>query len=422
MEDCIQLSLFGKMFPERSQATKVKISDPFWKNLQESGKLMFQSLDLRTKSGQRQDLSQEMDGVLRGELSTLNFGESPSVAVESRLSWILEDNVPERYYLSARACQGILNRASRRGKALPEILHTALLDMIDRDVRQNGSGISESETMFTLNATDRHGACCAAFTAGAGAKANGIGYADEQAQTLRTDGGLSDMPTVLCRAHGQANAETLEDCSPSLTCNHEQPIVFESHSQDARYTQQGDTSPACTAQWGTGGNNMPLVAERQHFQNTGIGWWVKSNIGATLRTTCGGDATKANVVAEKSGLRWIVRRLTPTECERLQGFPDGWTDIGDWTDSKGKRHKAADSPRYKALGNSIALPQWWWITCKMAAYLPEHATLGSLFDGIGGFPLVWETRHGKGTAAWASEIEEFPIAVTKKHFGDGKYD
>ena len=78
----------------------------------------------------------------------------------------------------------------------------------------------------------------------------------------------------------------------------------------------------------------------------------------------------------------------------------------------------ADSPRYKALGNSIALPQWWWLTCKMARHLPEHATLGSLFDGIGGFPLMWETRHGKGTALWASEIEEFPIAVTKRRFGE----
>lgn len=154
--------------------------------------------------------------------------------------------------------------------------------------------------------------------------------------------------------------------------------VFESHSQDARYTYQLETSPVCTAQWGTGGNNMPLVASKL--------------------------------------IHWIVRRLTPAECERLQGYPDGWTDIGDWVDSKGKRHKDADSPRYKALGNSIALPQWWWITCKMAQYLPEHATLGSLFDGIGGFPLVWETRHGEGTAIWASEIEEFPIAVTKERF------
>ena len=114
----------------------------------------------------------------------------------------------------------------------------------------------------------------------------------------------------------------------------------------------------------------------------------------------------------------VVRRLTPMECERLQGFPDHWTDIGEWTDEKGKKHKAADSPRYKALGNSIALPFWGWMLRRMARYLPEDATLGSLFDGIAGFPLIWQRIHGKGTARWASEIEQFPIAVTKKWFGE----
>ena len=117
----------------------------------------------------------------------------------------------------------------------------------------------------------------------------------------------------------------------------------------------------------------------------------------------------------------VVRRLTPMECERLQGFPDGWADIGDWvkTDKRGREIKvkgSADSPRYKALGNSIALPFWDWMLRRMARYLPEGATLGSLFDGIAGFPLIWERIHGKGTARWASEIEPFPIAVTKKHF------
>ena len=114
----------------------------------------------------------------------------------------------------------------------------------------------------------------------------------------------------------------------------------------------------------------------------------------------------------------IVRRLTPMECERLQGFPDGWTDIGEWRDSKGKMRKPSDSPRYKALGNSIALPFWDWMLRRMARYLPDGATLGSLFDGIAGFPLIWERIHGKGTARWASEIEEFPIAVTKLRFGE----
>ena len=112
-----------------------------------------------------------------------------------------------------------------------------------------------------------------------------------------------------------------------------------------------------------------------------------------------------------------VRRLTPLECERLQGFPDNWTDIGDWVDTKGKKHKTADSPRFKALGNSIALPFWQFLLDRISDQYPDTTpTLGSLFDGIGGFPLCWERKNGKGSAVWASEIEEFPIAVTKLHF------
>lgn len=112
-----------------------------------------------------------------------------------------------------------------------------------------------------------------------------------------------------------------------------------------------------------------------------------------------------------------VRRLTPLECERLQGFPDGWTDIGKWKDSKGKVHKeSSDSARYKALGNSIAVPFWFWMLRRISAQYERPATLGSLFDGIGGFPYCWEKCNGKGTALWASEIEEFPIAVTKRRF------
>ena len=114
----------------------------------------------------------------------------------------------------------------------------------------------------------------------------------------------------------------------------------------------------------------------------------------------------------------VVRRLTPMECERLQGFPDGWTDIGEWRDSKGKMRKPSDSPRYKALGNSIALPFWDFLAKRISAQYLRPVTMGSLFDGIGGFPLVFERHNGKGTARWASEIEEFPTAVTKLRFGE----
>lgn len=176
--------------------------------------------------------------------------------------------------------------------------------------------------------------------------------------------------------------------------------VFESHSQDARYTQQGNTSPSCTAQWGTGGNNMPLVVEKKAFAMQRIGEYKESEHASTMKSRDYKDATDLITEKETKNLRWIVRRLTPLEDERLQGFPDGWTDIGDWIDENGKKHKTSDAARYKALGNSIALPQWYWIFQKMKPYIGENPTLGSLFDGIGGFPLVFESTYGDGTAIW----------------------
>ena len=126
------------------------------------------------------------------------------------------------------------------------------------------------------------------------------------------------------------------------------------------------------------------------------------------------DKQNFNAVLEPTKRASVVRRLTPLECTRLQGFPDGWVDIGEWTDSKGKVHKDADSPKYQALGNSIALPFWKWLARKICSYYERPMTMGSLFDGIGGFPLAFELAGCR--AVWASEIEEFCIAVTKKHF------
>jgi DNA (cytosine-5)-methyltransferase 1 len=133
----------------------------------------------------------------------------------------------------------------------------------------------------------------------------------------------------------------------------------------------------------------------------------------TLQSSCCHNLNSGNVVRVKH----IVRRLTPLECERLQGYPDGWTDIGEWVDSKGKKHKEADSPRYKALGNSIALPPWKWVLKRLCACYERDATMASLFDGIGGFPYIWEQINGKGSCLWASEIEEFPMSVTRLRFG-----
>lgn len=118
---------------------------------------------------------------------------------------------------------------------------------------------------------------------------------------------------------------------------------------------------------------------------------------------------------ERERVETAVRRLTERECERLQGFPDDWTDIGEWTDTQGKLHKESTaSARYKSLGNSIATPFWQYLARRICAQYERDITIGSLFDGIGGFPYVFERCGAK--AVWASEIEEFPIAVTKRHF------
>ena len=193
-----------------------------------------------------------------------------------------------------------------------------------------------------------------------------------------------------------------------------QPAVY-----DARGNGDGKIVPTITGDHENRITDYTAIAiERETFNEQSFSHYKESDKCSTLKAKAGNIGNGSECLIAEKAIRWIVRRLTPVECERLQGYPDGWTDIGEWTDSKGKKHKYADSPRYKALGNSIALPQWFWIAQKMKPYLGENATLGSLFDGIGGFPLVWQKTYGNGTARWASEIEEFPIAVTKRRFGE----
>ena len=195
---------------------------------------------------------------------------------------------------------------------------------------------------------------------------DGSGISDGSMYTLNTTDRhavcTSWNNTPLVMATGQANAEIAVDICPTLNCNHEQPVI-------------------AVANCCNGGQSVN-----------------RNNAVRMVRT---------------------VRRLTPLECERLQGFPDGWTDIGPWVDSKSKLHKeSSDTARYTALGNSIAIPPWAWVLKRLCACYERPATMASLFDGIGGFPLIWERLNGPGTCLWASEIEEFPMAVTKVRFGE----
>lgn len=434
----------------------------------------------------------EDDGAWCGELTTHNTGECPNAVVVSRLSQILEETPHPKYNLTAKACQGILRKAERRGKDLPKLLKAflirqsqgaspqerteapapteaptsyavrirggcdgggkgalvqveksgtlgtgndqtifAAIPINDKATRWQGGGESrnhdgsgnglgigkEGDPSPTLTAGDRHGVMCmtpwdaqsqrvydgngvsptlssrensglnreavlcAGFKAGQGAQAGGIGYSEEVSPTLAAaPSGTNQTPAVV-----------------ALDMTHACDVIREC----------GEQVPALQARMGTGGNQVPLI-----YQMNGFGDYRAAEVASSCKQRDFKDSTDLAIT------HMVVRRLTPMECERLQGFPDHWTDIGEWTDEKGKKHKDADSPRYKALGNSIALPFWDWMMRRMARYLPEGATLGSLFDGIAGFPLIWERIHGKGTARWASEIEPFPIAVTKLRFGE----
>lgn len=193
-----------------------------------------------------------------------------------------------------------------------------------------------------------------------------------------------------------------------------QPVVY-----DARGNGDGKVVPTITGDHENRITDYTAIAiERKTFNEQSFSHYKESDKCSTLKAKAGNIGNGSECLIAEKAIRWIVRRLTPVECERLQGFPDNYTNIGDWTDSKGKKHKYADSPRYKALGNSIALPQWFWLAQRMRPYLKEKPTLGSLFDGLGGFPLVWQKAYGEGTARWASEIESFCVAVTKRRFGE----
>nr|DAM69167.1 MAG TPA: Cytosine specific methyltransferase [Caudoviricetes sp.] len=233
---------------------------------------------------------------------------------------------------------------------------------------------------------------------------NGKGWKEDISYTLNT----IDRPAVM--ALDGYNQTVRADAFPTLrhaaTDYTHIPCTFS--MQGFGDYREGDVASSCKQRDFKDGTDLVCAVDCRNFREGG-------EINGTLQAKSNGGISYNLQNTVRTGM--VVRRLTPMECERLQGFQDHWTDIGDWRDSKGKLRKPSDSPRYKALGNSIALPFWRWMFGRMAVYLPEGATLGSLFDGIGGFPLCWESIHGKGTAVWASEIEPFAIAVTKHHFG-----
>lgn len=394
--DCIQLSLFGRTCPELSAQTTEKISEPCWKNLPASNSQTFQFLDLRV-GGDRWSKA----GAIAGN------GWS--------LAWRQLD---AQYWGVPQRRKRIALVVDFRGQRATEILfeRTSLSGNSDESIKAWEATPGRSQT--SPYGRDR-GANPYTLKIRSGCSGGGKG-ALVQAEKSATLSTLQDQtlfqPVPVLNDQGGSQMDVSYGVTGTLRAQEHghQPIVF-----DARGNDNGKIVPTITGDHENRITDYTAIEIECHtFNEQSFSHYKESEKCSTLKAKAGNIGNGSECLVAEKIIRWIVRRLTPVECERLQGYPDGWTDIGEWVDSKGKKHKYADSPRYKALGNSIAIPQWFWIAQKMKPYLSENATLGSLFDGIGGFPLVWQRAYGKGTARWASEIEEFPMAVTKRRFGE----
>lgn len=309
--------------------------------------------------------------------------------------------------------------------------------------QQGGAEVRSDDRAPTLTASagmsgNNQPVVCAGFKLGNSEQARSIGYAEEQAPTLNAECG-GNKPAVMAfdttQITSKQNGSIPDFGKPCHTLNanaHVPCAVLDMSDACDVIRDCGEVAPSLQARMGTGGNQIPLTYQKttgtlspgahagsyngqDAYNDMLVCGAAVPDIAHTLKAKANCDFREDSETYPVQNR--VVRRLTPLECERLQGFPDHWTDLGEWTDSKGKRHKDADSPRYKALGNSIALPPWKWLLKRLCGNYERDATMASLFDGIGGFPLIWEQLNGRGTCLWASEIEEFPIAVTKRRFG-----
>ena len=366
-----------------------RISGLSWSQLLDYIAPPYQFLDLTPGAGNLLgQFEWEMRSALHGGAFLRNTGPSPRDATESCLSQILEDHPPKKYYLTTAACLGILRRAKERGKPLPKALDTALRIQAGLIGLPEGreKTVPFDDSAVLAQPGMKQQTFAASFSAGASATAGTIGYAEEVAPTLKGSPSGNCMPSVMClHDQGGQRMDVCENMTGTLRASEKghQPLVYENHGIEARVRESGEISPTVTARYGTGGGNTPLVQEDSDVycivgniidrqpENGGNGCGYQQDLAYTLTALDrhavyarqrvdefkndniasmqsarqAKDATDLVAEPERQYAQFI-RRLTPLECERLQGFPDDWTNIPG----------ASDSARYRALGNSVAIP------------------------------------------------------------------
>lgn len=206
-----------------------------------------------------------------------------------------------------------------------------------------------------------------------------------------------------------------EDIAFTLNKVDNHAVVYDNHAQDSRVVEMGDVCNTVSKKYGTGGGNVPLVQDITAFQRSELrlnGKLSNLDISPTLKAQCKKGDTELNVMSSKMQ----VRRLTPVECCRLQGFPDDWNEWG--IDENGKRVEMSDSNRYKQLGNAVTVNVTQWLASVIKMMIPEAKTMGELFAGIGGFGLGFQ-REGF-ESKWAVEWDKHCQMIIRRNFPETK--
>ena len=325
------------------------------------------------------------------------------------------------------------------GNTVPEVVYALQGNGIDRAETAgcNGKGWCE-DVCYTLNTIDRPGIC---FKSEQGAKVRSSAAPETVTPTMESEPGGNTVPGVVYDARGNGDGKTV--CT--ITGDHCDRIT--------------DYTPLvlATAQGGAevGKNESPcLMAGHERPIVSAIDCINMKQIGDVSGTLCakkaGYSLNYQNPVfyTAKTRRKYIVRRLTPLECSRLQGLPDDFANVpayedvsdgemdfwrevwAEWAEINGKNPKTdkqirkwlqapvSESNQYQIYGNGIALPQWVWVLGRISEKLgKDHPTMASLFDGSGSFPLIWEAINGKGTAVWSSEVNPEAVRVSRYRIG-----
>lgn len=365
-ENLNQQSQSGKMFQVLSLQAAAKILE---QSSRKCSAPKFQCLDL--DDGQQQGWLELEKPKSRGEFLTHNTLEYPNAVVVCSLSEVLESSVPQKYYLSAKACQGILRRAEKRGKSLPPSLQVALEQVAQGDKPRNPGSQSQGRwiekvlqatedlkpmrrsfwfLMWPIISLRSDPAQPVIFQQNTRDEVRLLGGDGQIAGALAAQAGMKQQNYVAQRTVGALQERDAKGIGTTID---DKIIAFS--ARDSGNDAQEDITPTLKSlrfknshQQGSGGM---AIAYGIYDEPTPK---VSEEIMPTIRAREKGGGFQQSV-----GGKFGVRRLTPVECERLQGFPDGWTE------------GQADTQRYKQLGNAVAVVCTEWLGKRITQSLPK---------------------------------------------------